>query len=340
MVDEKKKSPTKGDFIDLEKTEFKKKRNILSFLAKYVSLGLVFFGMGLFISKKYQIPIDFGLENNAKQKANVDILSDLKSDVVILEDDIENISERIKKSDLFYENLENKNSELLLKLDEVTERVKEVGEFDYTSSFKKELNQYELLKNLLILKNKFSRRNSIENEMSIISTFFENDYEVLTLLNFFSEVDLSSVVQKNYLLNEVNEKIRKYDLKLDDFFRNTKIENDLKETKIFESKDKFLNYLNDLFDSTFKITKYEDANFDENILENGNYRDILVSAKEHLLVDNLDQAIRIIEQSGIDLDEHSDWLEKSKKLNEVEKNIKNLEDIILQNLVSQNDKSF
>ena len=98
--------------------------------------------------------------------------------------------------------------------------------------------------------------------------------------------------------------------------------------------------MNDLFDSTFKITKYEDANFDENILENGNYRDILVSAKEHLLVNNLDQAIRIIEQSGIDLDEHSDWLEKSKKLNEVEKNIKNLEDIILQNLVSQNDKSF
>ena len=57
-------------------------------------------------------------------------------------------------------------------------------------------------------------------------------------------------------------------------------------------------------------------------------------------MDNLDQAIRIIEQSGIDLDEYSDWLEKSKKLNEVEKNIKNLEDIILQNLVSQNDKSF
>ena len=56
-------------------------------------------------------------------------------------------------------------------------------------------------------------------------------------------------------------------------------------------------------------------------------------------MNNLDQAIRIIEQSGIDLDEHSDWLEKSKKLSEVE-NIKNLEDIILQNLVSQNDKSF
>ena len=68
MVDEKKKSPTKGDFIDLEKTEFKKKRNILSFLAKYVSLGLVFFGLGLFVSKKYQIPVDFGLENNSKHR--------------------------------------------------------------------------------------------------------------------------------------------------------------------------------------------------------------------------------------------------------------------------------
>ena len=46
-------------------------------------------------------------------------------------------------------------------------------------------------------------------------------------------------------------------------------------------------------------------------------------------MNNLDQAIRIVEQSGIDLLEHKDWLEKSKKLSEVEKNIKNLEELIL-----------
>ena len=83
-----------------------------------------------------------------------------------------------------------------MKLDEVTERVKKVGEFDYTSSFKKELNQYELLKNLLILKNKFSRRTSIENEMSIISTFFENDYEVLTLMNFLMKLIYQVLLKK------------------------------------------------------------------------------------------------------------------------------------------------
>ena len=118
-----------------------------------------------------------------------------------------------------------------MKLDEVTERVKKVGEFDYTNSFKKELNQYELLKNLMILKNRFNTRQSIENEISIIGSFFENDFEVLTLVNFFNEIDLANIVKKNYLLNEVNEKIRKYDLKLDDFFRNTKIENNFKEKK-------------------------------------------------------------------------------------------------------------
>ena len=43
MVEEKKNQPPQGDFIDLEKSEFKKKSNIVGFLIKYLFLGFVFF---------------------------------------------------------------------------------------------------------------------------------------------------------------------------------------------------------------------------------------------------------------------------------------------------------
>ena len=199
----------------------------------------MFFGLGFFVSNKYKIPIDFGVENKSNQKSNLDVLLDLENDIALLESNIEKVSEKIKNSDSFYKNLENKNKELLLKLDEITERVEKVGEFDYTNSFRKELNQYELLKNLMILKNRFNTRQSIENEISIIGSFFENDFEVLTLVNFFNEIDLANIVKKDYLLNEINKKIRKYDLKLEDFLEKqklktiSKIKKSLNQKKIF-----------------------------------------------------------------------------------------------------------
>ena len=92
----------------------------------------MFFGLGFFVSNKYKIPIDFGVENKSNQKSNLDVLLDLENDIALLESNIEKVSEKIKNSDSFYKNLENKNKELLLKLDEITERVEKVGEFDYT----------------------------------------------------------------------------------------------------------------------------------------------------------------------------------------------------------------
>ena len=59
-----------------------------------------------------------------------------------------------------------------------------------------------------------------------------------------------------------------------------------------------------------------------------------------MITGNVNQAIKIVEQSGIDLLEYKDWLEKAKKLSEVEKNIENLEELILKRLVNYNDQGF
>ena len=337
MTEEKKKNPQKGDFIDLEKTDFKKKSNLFGSSIKYILLGFIFFGLGLFVSQKYTIPLDLDLSNGFSQKQSNDPFPELKSNIDSLKNDIEEVSKKIRESNLSYENLEIKNRKLILKLDEISEKVSTVDEFDYTESFSNELNQYKLLKNFIILKNKFNNRQALENEISIISTFFEDNFEVISILNFFSKTNLPNIVKKDYLLGEINEKIKKYDLQLEDFFEEVKNEENSERKNIFESKEKLFSYINDIFSSTFKITKYEDKNFEENIRERGNYKKVLALSKEYLIIGNVTKALQIIEESGIDLNDYEEWLEKGNKLVEAKNKIEELEELILKRLVSYND---
>ena len=149
---EEKKDPPKGDFIDLEKTEFKKKNNIIGFLIKFIFLGLIFFGLGIFVNQKYRIPLDLNTKKSSEQISESKHLIELQLNLDILKNDIEEISEKLKDTNLTYKNIENKNRELIQILNEITERVRKAEEIGFTSSFKKELNQYEILKNLIILK--------------------------------------------------------------------------------------------------------------------------------------------------------------------------------------------
>ena len=262
---------------------------------------------------------------------------ELQLNLDILKNDIEEISEKLKDTNLTYKNIENKNRELIQILNEITERVRKAEEIGFTSSFKKELNQYEILKNLIILKKKFDNRQVIKKEISIISSFFDNDFEVLTLLNYFSEINLPSIVKKNYLLNEINTKIQKYDLQLEDFFEKVNNRENLDRENVFESKERFFNYLDDIFSSTFKITKYESTEFEENIEKGNNYKEILMLSKEYLIIGNINEAVNIIEQSGLDLIEFKDWIEKGSQLSDAKNKLDNLEELVLKKLANYND---
>ena len=46
-------------------------------------------------------------------------------------------------------------------------------------------------------------------------------------------------MKKDYLLGEINEKIKKYDLQLEDFLKEVKNEENSERKNIFESKEKF-----------------------------------------------------------------------------------------------------
>ena len=332
----KRKKPQKGDFIDLEKTDFKKKNNIFAIVIRYLIFGIIFFGLGIFINQKYRLPFDLNIQNTLGQKSENKILSEFKNNLKLLEDDIERVTSKIKNSNESFENIEKKNRQLISKLNEISERVSEVDEFDYSKSFKKQLNQYELLKNFIVLKNKFEKRQKITNEISDISGFFDEDFTVLTLLNFFNEIDFVDIVKEDYLLEEINEKIKRYDFKLEDFFEEVKGKTNLKSNDIFNSKKEFFEYVNEIFSSTFKITKYKDENFNESVKEIGNYREVLLLSKEYLIIGNVSKAIQIIEQSALDLNDLENWLEKGNELIKVKSQMEKLEELILQRLVNYN----
>ena len=69
----------------------------------------------------------------------------------------------------------------------------------------------------------------------------------------------------------------------------------------------------------------------------GNYKKVLALSKEYLIIGNVTKALQIIEESGIDLNDYEEWLEKGNKLVEAKNKIEELEELILKRLVSYND---
>ena len=121
-------------------------------------------------------------------------------------------------------------------------------------------------------------------------------------------------------------------MQLEDFFEKVNNRENLDRENVFESKERFFNYLDDIFSSTFKITKYESTEFEENIEKGNNYKEILMLSKEYLIIGNINEAVNIIEQSGLDLIEFKDWIEKGSQLSDAKNKLDNLEELVLKKL--------
>ena len=62
-------------------------------------MGFIFFGLGLFVSQKYTIPLDLDLldlSNGLSQKQSNDPFPELKSNIDSLKNDIEEVSKKLK----------------------------------------------------------------------------------------------------------------------------------------------------------------------------------------------------------------------------------------------------
>ena len=336
MTVKEKNDPQKGEFIDLEKTEFKKKSNFLMFFLKSLFFAILFFGLGFFVNQVID-PDLFKLDFNTKIKK----IEDKPSDNLNLENsekidlfnkDLEEVSKKIKSSELFFEDLETKISQMTLRLEKINKKALEADRPNYRDYFDKELKQYELLKNYLIFKDNFFKRKKLGGEVLFISNYFKNNLEVQNIINFFNNIVIQNIATEKYLLSQINDQIKDYEFKFDDFFSESSSDEKRENQNFIRSKEDFYNYLSDLFNSTFKVVKYNKANIEPNIERNSDYINILQKAKEYLIIGDLSSAYQIVEQSDLDMTLLNDWSLKVNELRNVEIKIDELESLVFQKL--------
>tara|TARA_B100001989_G_scaffold237779_1_gene200680 strand:+ start:661 stop:1524 length:864 start_codon:yes stop_codon:yes gene_type:complete len=261
-------------------------------------------------------------ETEKLQKEEVKIDQEKFKDEYLLrlEKMTDNFSEKLKFYEEKINNLESKNKDLSIQLDEVSQSFDNFQQFNPNDSYLLDYKKNKVLINFLILQENFNNRKNFGNEIGILTSLFLRDYEVTSMLNFFKALDIENLDTKENLLQKVNKSLLAYENDIDDLF--TKIENRTytDTSNIFSSKEEFINYAKDVLNSTFKVTKFnknEKSEYNENF---DPLKKTLLLVKESLLVNDIDQAIKVLEESNIDDVNIKSWLVEAKTLAEANNN--------------------
>lgn len=336
MAVKEKNDPQKGEFIDLEKTEFKKKSNFFTFFLKSLFFALIFFSLGMFVNQVIDpnlLKLNLNLQTEKSQdKPNNQFNLESSKKIDLFNEELEEISRKIKSSELFFEDLEARVNQINLRLDEINEKTSEVNRTNYKDYIDEEIKQYKLLKNYLIFKDNLVKREELGSEIFFISDYFKDNLEAQKVINFFNNIVIKDIATEKNLLDQINNQIKGYEFKFDDLFSESN-NNERNENQDFiRSKEDFFNYLNDLFNSTFKVIKYNKTDIEPNIKRNGDYRKILQKAKEYLIIGDLSSAYEIVKESELDMTLLNDWSQKVQELKNVKIKIIELENLIFKKL--------
>ncbi len=336
MTVKEKNDPQKGDFIDLEKTEFKKKSNFLMFFLKSLFFALLFFGLGMFVNQVIDpnlLKFNLNVQKEKFQEKSINkpnIENNEKID--LLNKELQEVSKKIRSSELFFENLEAKASQINLRLEEINEKTSEFDKKNYKDYFDEEIKQYKLLKNYLIFKDNLLKRKELGNEIFFISDYFKENLEAQNIINFFNNIAIKDVVTEKNLLDQINNQIKDYEFRFDDFFTQSDNDEKKENQNFIKSREDLGNYLNDLFNSTFKIIKYNKTEIEPHIEKNSDYQKILQKAKEYLIIGDLQSAYTIVEKSELDMTLLSNWSLKVKDLSNLNAKIIELENLVFKKL--------
>ena len=323
MVEKKKEKPVKGEFIDLDKSDFKKKTGLTKILFKYLIIFIVFFSLGFLT---YQ-PLKENFYHKFKETEIIEqevVKIDqekIKNEYLLKLEKLENnFSEKLNFYEERINNLESENKELSLQLDSVSKSFENFKQFNPNDSHLLDYKKNKVLINFLIFQENFNNRKDFGNEIEILQNLFSRDYETNNLLIFFKTLDIQNLKTKENLIQKINKKLLVYDNDMDDLF--TKIENNtyLDTGNIFSSKEEFINYAKDVINSTFKVTKFDQKKKKEDIENFESLNKTLLLVKESLLINNINEAIKVLEESNIDDINLNSWLDEAKILAEANSN--------------------
>jgi hypothetical protein len=337
LVEQKTDKPQKGEFIDLNSGEFKKKSNLGKIFIKYFLVSVIFFSFGflgyepiknhLSNPKPYEKDEEDKIDNTIEQEQQGRNF-DEKFDGY--DKQFESIFKIINENKQKFDKFEENNKEFKNQLNNINDNYQNLLQYDLEESYLLDFKKNRVLINFLILKTNFNNRKNFGDEIEILRNLFIKNLPVLEYLDFFRSLDLERIKTNEFLLNEINQTIFLYENDINDLF--DEIENDplIKNENIFSSKEDFINYIKDIFHATFKVTRYEKDTITENENNMKPIRKILTLAKESLLVDDIDQSIKILQDSNINNEFLVTWINKANQLKEAKDNLIKLEMKILE----------
>ncbi len=372
MSKEKKTDTKNAEFIELDKTQFKKFR---WYLNKWFLLFTAIVLVILFILYDKTIKLPSFQNNhfsvNKKQKENYVYDSEksnkLSKNELILEENLA-LSDEFSDKELNQNNMDSliyrldqfeKNYSLLIKeninqINELKNQIEKLNQKLQKSTLQENSNNesslsYNKKNNIpyivfLNFKKNLLNGSSVKQELIFLKTNYQNNDEINSLLNFFSALEDYKIVNYNFLLRDINLILENLSL-----LRNNKekfYETDFSSSEnkinydIFSSKDNFLNYFRDLFRTNFKIKKVSDekglSDYGDNDFDGlSDFRNKINNAKEYIISRDLESAILQIQEINSPISkELENWFESLKELRNIEVKLLNLEDKIFKDLTN------
>ena len=337
MAEKSKDSVEKGSFIDLEKSEYKKKNNFFKIFLIIISIIIIL------ISLFFVFPfLDKFIKYDEKNSEEVVKLSNSQNKV-----EINNQEQRynndlfslIEDSNLISRNNQREIEKLKTRLIQIEQAILKLDSFSQNNLTEQDSEKYSLLLNFLTFKRKLQTGQDYSKQIDQISLMLINQNQVIELTSYFRELNIKKLKTKSELLDKLNDIINFKEEKFDQFIQRFQREGMKTNEGIFESKEAFKEYLKDIFNTTFKITKFEDKGaYDSQVIRKDILRDTLKLTKDYLLIGNFVKAYSTINSTNLEFSsELREWILNLQMVKDANNKLELLEIEILKLLGSDFD---
>ena len=338
MSEKKSTQPPNGDFIDLDKGQYKKNSGLKRFIMILSMLFIIaisifsffqYFNLKSFLIDNNKEDDLYKIETNKETSPNLieKVIQDNEDKFNLIRSQIEDLNRMVLDYDLKLSEANKIISNIKRKTEILENRNENNLEFVIAE-------KYMTFNTLLSIKNKFVNRQDFKEELNNLIMRFNNQPEVSSLIIFFEGINISAIVKEEQLLERLNNKILFYEQDLEKFINFNSRETLGEKKNLFQSKEEFLIYLKNLFNSTFKITKIDkNSNLrSEQRFNNYNFLEVLKKSKEYLIMGNINKSLKIIQTSKIDDYELNKWIEDASILLNVKEKLNNLESLLLKTI--------
>ncbi len=335
MTENKKSSPQKGEFIDLEKGQYKKNTNFKKyFLISFFIVSLVivaFLYFNFFNFKDLSILNSINKQTELKDE-QILVTTSKKEFSKIDNEQINLIKNKLDDLSAQIINYQAKLSETDDKIIDLTKQIQILERRNQQNSDFLFAEKYIILNALLNLKNKFEGRKEFKDELNVLNSRLYNESEIKNLISFFENLNIKRISKVDELLDRLNKKINYYEQDLDAIVNSRLNKNITDNLKIIESKEDLIIYLKSLFHSTFKITKVDkESNFQSQLtFEDLNVLKFLNKSKEYLMIGNINESINVLNNSSLDDIEINQWIDDASDLHNSREKLESLESILLE----------